>query len=43
VLLRPLLIQELEESELTTKYASLDLNEEMMRKDLIELGITDKY
>lgn len=33
------MLQEMEDSELQKKYFTLDLNEDMMRADLKELGI----
>ena len=37
--LKPILMQELEDAELTEKYLNLDMDEEMMRSDLDALGI----
>ena len=39
IVLKPILMQELEDAELTEKYLKLDLDEEMMRTDLDQMGI----
>jgi hypothetical protein len=40
VLFRPLMLSELDDKELTQKYFELDLDKDMMRADLEELGIS---
>jgi hypothetical protein len=42
IVLKPLLLQELEDAELSEKYAKLDMNEQMMRDDLRSYGILEK-
>ena len=42
ILLQPLMLQEMEEIEFKKKYFTLDLNENMMRHDLKNLGIYEK-
>lgn len=42
IVLKPLLLQELEDAELSEKYVKLDMNEQMMRDDLRSYGILEK-
>ena len=42
VVLKPLLLQELDDAELTEKYSKLNMDEQMMRDDLISYGICEK-
>ncbi len=39
VMLKPLLLTEMEDNDMIENYFSLDLNAEMMRQDLREMGI----